>query len=270
MGTATDIDINTAFKTFDNFNQQTLTDKNIYGNISSDFAFRANYDTAFQSESIVLNATMQIKNGNLKNVEALKAISRFTGQNDLKNIKFEELSNAIQIKDRIITIPAMRIISDAAEFDFRGTHTFDNYADYYINLELSDMLSKNFKHRKNKDEKFGNLVEDEKERIRLPLHVFGHIDSLKVKYDFKQSTKNFKEKTQAEKQKDKDVLQKEFARTTQKIQENKEQQQQWKEQEKGKFIFEKDEDETPQTPQKTQETKPQPKQKNNFTIEEED
>ncbi len=162
----------------------------------------------------------------------------------------------------------MYIASDAAEFNIRGTHTFENYADYYINLELSDLLSKNFKQRKNKDEEFGNLVEDEKARVRLPLHVFGHIDNLKVKYDFKQSKKNFKEKTQAEKQKDKEILQKEFARTTERIQENKQQQQQWEEQEKGKFIFEKDENETPQKPQ----TQPiiKPKSKNNFTIEEDD
>jgi hypothetical protein len=255
------IDIAKCFAAFDNFNQQTLTDKNISGVLKSDFGtgFIYNYDSGIDVESILFDGTINIRNGNLKNLECLRSVARFTGENDLRNIHFSEMSNTLNIKDGVITIPLMQIKSDVSDFNFQGTHTFDNYADYRINLELSDMLSKNFKKKKNKDSEFGNIVENEKERIRLPLHVFGFISDLKVKYDFKQSRENFKEKAKEERSKTREILKQEFSRSSQ-----QQEKQQWKEQEKGKFVFEK-EDEIPKT-----QTKKQKKIANQFSIEEDD
>ncbi|MDR1973093.1 MAG: hypothetical protein LBQ31_00270 [Bacteroidales bacterium] len=257
------INISNLFKSFDNFEQETITDKNISGILTSDFVLKFGFhkDSGVDAKSILFDCTVNIKNGNLKNMESLRSIARFTGQNDLQNIHFSEISNTFSINKRVITIPSMRIKSDVADFDLSGTHTFDNYIDYRVNLELSDMLSKNFKKRKNKDEEFGVLIEEQKERVRLPLHVFGHIDSLSVKYDFKQSAKNFNEKAKEERKKTQEILKQEFNSTPKQIEDKKERQQ-WKEQEKGKFVFEK-EDQTPKT-------KPKPKSVNQFTIEQDD
>ncbi|MDR2684941.1 MAG: AsmA-like C-terminal region-containing protein [Prevotellaceae bacterium] len=262
------INVSKCFASFDNFEQQVLTDKNISGTLTSDFGIRFiyNYDSGVDAKSVLFDGTINIKNGNLKNMECLRSIARFTGENDLQNIHFSEISNTLNIKDRIITVPLMRIESDAAEFDFKGSHTFDNYVDYRINLELSDMLSKNFKKRKNKDEEFGNIVEEQKERIRLPLHIYGFMDDLKVKYDFKQNRENFKEKIKEEREKTKEILNQEFSRSPQ-HQQNQQQKKQWKEQEKGQFIFEK-EDDTLKTQTKTKPNKPA--KKNQFSIEEDD
>ncbi|MDR0763354.1 MAG: AsmA-like C-terminal region-containing protein, partial [Bacteroidales bacterium] len=262
----------------------TITDKNISGTLKSDFGiqFIYDYDSGVDAESVLFDGAINIKNGNLKNIESLRSVARFTGENDLQNIYFSEISNTLNIKHRIITVPLMRIESDAADFDFKGAHTFDNYIDYRVNIELSDMLSKNFKKRKSKDAEFGNIVEEQKERIRLPLHIYGFMGNLTVKYDFKQSTKNFKEKIKVEKEKTKEILKQEFLRSPQ-HQQNRQEKQQWKEQEKGKFVFEKEDDatkseeisktdKTPKTGEnsKTQETKKQDKTVNQFLIEEDD
>jgi hypothetical protein len=263
------IDITECFAAFDNFGQQTITDKNISGRLKSSFGVRFiyDYDTGVDTKSFLFDGTFSIKNGNLKNIEYLRSIARFTGENDLQNIYFSEIINTLNIKDRTITIPLMHIESDAAIFNLEGTHTFDNYVDYRVNLELSDMLSRNFKKRKNRDAEFGNIVEEQKDRVRLPLHIYGFLGDLKVKYDFKQSRVNFKEKIKDEKERTEEALRQEFSRSPQHEQ-NVQERRQWKEQEKGKFVFEK-EDAAPEK-QIEKQTKKQTNKKNQFSIEEED
>jgi hypothetical protein len=68
------------------------------------------------------------------------ALSKFIDVNELKNLKFASLANTLSIKNRIVTIPAMQIQSNALNVDFAGTHNFDNIIDYRLKILLSDLI----------------------------------------------------------------------------------------------------------------------------------
>jgi len=57
-------------------------------------------------------------------------------------VKFATLKNQIEIKDKVISFPAMDIKSSAINIQASGTHTFDNVINYRLRILLSELLSK--------------------------------------------------------------------------------------------------------------------------------
>ena len=60
---------------------------------------------------------------------------------DLERVRFTRLANFLEIRDRTIYIPAMFIQSSAINLTLSGSHTFDQYLEYYIKVNAGQVIA---------------------------------------------------------------------------------------------------------------------------------
>lgn len=244
-GKLEDMDVGACLKAFDNFGQTQITYKNLGGTLSADLRLRMNRegrDGRWRQEDMVLWSELVLRNGILQNVEMLKKVARFTGENDLQNIHFADLRTTLEIQDACIRIHQLDVVSDAANLTFSGTHTFDNEVNYLLNIDLSDFLSRRRAQRVKEESEFGVVV-TEKSRVRLPLSIKGKLPDVEVKYAMGEARKGAKERLKENRREFKAALDEEFSSNRQKRNDRKVEQERTKRRENGEFILDLDETE---------------------------
>jgi len=204
------IDIKEMFEVFNNFRQNFIISENLGGLISGAVDFSANLNSELEPEmkSVYAESKVIIENGELKDFAALQSLSKFVELSELEHVKFETLRNTILIKEQKVFVPEMAINSSAFNIIASGTHGFDNNFDYKIKINLSEILAKKARSKKENDE-FA-VLEKEGERINLFLSIYGTPDNFKIKYDRKEAVQQFKEDIQTEKKELKTILYEEF------------------------------------------------------------
>lgn len=203
------LDITRLFYELENFNQNTMTDQNVKGRISSDVQFASIWakDLTINSSKVISTCDIKIENGELNNFAPIQALAKYIKVPDLNHIKFLTLSNKIAIKDRKIFIPNMEINSSAMNISLNGTHNFDNIVDYHIKLLLSDVLGKKMKSNSTE---FGEIEDDGLGKTMLMLSMKGPVDNPKFAYDRKATGEKIKTEITKESQNLKSMLKEEF------------------------------------------------------------
>lgn len=206
------INISKMFDSFENFNQTTITNKNIKGVATAKIQFASVFtpELKMDYEKLYAAADLTIENGELNNVEAMKSLSRFIELSELENIKFATLKNQIEIKNQIINIPKVEVKSSALNVYLSGTHTFKNEINYKVKLSLNELLSKKAKKAKKENEDFGEIADDGLGRTNIFLSMTGTVDKPIIKYDSKSAIQNVKQDLKVEKQNLKSILKEEF------------------------------------------------------------
>jgi hypothetical protein len=92
---------------------------------------------------------MKIKDGALHDFKPMESFSKFIKVDDLRSIQFNELENELLIKNGMIDIPEMLILSNAFNLALSGQHYFNGSIDYLIKLNIYDVLGNKFRFRKN-------------------------------------------------------------------------------------------------------------------------
>ena len=253
-GSLSRINAEKLFAGLDNFGQTEITDKNLKGSIDADLSMLGVYlpKIGLDTKSLWITMKAKISNGELNNVSMLQKLSRFVDEETLNHVKFATLENTIEIRNEIISFPEMRIHSNALNLNVSGTHHFDGTIDYNIKIALSELLSKRRRERRRNQDESG-AVDDEKKRTSLYVHVTGTTENPKFRYDIKHVFRNLEIGSGAasatikqEKEIVKRIFKDEF-HFLQKSEETKQQEALWREQEKGKFVIEW-EDDKPETP----------------------
>ena len=207
--TLKNININELFRQCNNFAQEELTNKHLFGIINATFDVASVWSANLDCDLSKLYAfgDMEISNGEVINYKPLEKLSKYSDVEDLRHIKFAELKNKIEIKNKMIFIPNMDIKSNALNLTLSGTHTFDNIVDYKFKVKLSEILKKKRKPQKND---FGEEEDESGKGLYLFLTMKGTIDNPKFNYD-KLSVKNkMKQDIKIKKENIKDILQKEL------------------------------------------------------------
>lgn len=235
------------FSVFNNFGQQNLTSENIDGSLNSNIQFAAYFNPLFKidKKSIWSKVQLKIDNGKLTNYRPLQKLSKYINEDDLKDVSFKTIENQILINDEVIYIPTMEIKSSAINLSLSGKHQFSNQIEYRVNILLSELLSKKRKQRKQQrakqQEEFGYEEDDGLGRTKIFIKISGTIDNPVFNYD----TKSLKEKIfndlKIEKSNLKSILKEEF-KWTKKDSTDILFEQRLKQQEKGKFVIDWDED----------------------------
>lgn len=196
------------FYQFNNFNQATLTDKNIKGFITATINFSGNWNKKLEPllNTIVSTADFNIEKGELIEFKPLESLAKFVELQELKRIKFSTLSSNIEIRKNTIFIPNTTIKNSVLNLDFSGTHTFNNDVDYHIRLLISELLAK----KRKGDDEFGPVENDPDNRRSAFILMTGNIDNLSIKYDRKGLKQKIKEDIKHEKQNLKQILKEEF------------------------------------------------------------
>lgn len=212
------MDVSDLFVQFEDFGQTTVLSDNISGTISADVDFDAllTPDMNINQNSIVALADINLKNGNLKNLGAMKEITDYMRDNRTANflfkkhiddiekrlldIKFSTLTNQISVKESVVNIPKMSINSSAMDLHLAGTHTFNNDIDYAIDFKFKDL-----KAQANESE-FGTIIDDGTGLI-IFMRMYGNVDDPQFEMDKASRKENRKEIIEEEKQEVKAVLQ---------------------------------------------------------------
>ena len=170
-------------KEFDDFAQDAIKSEHIDGTLNSNSKVLMVWDEKFNfiKPKFKAVAELNMKNGQLINYEPLFALSKFIDLNDLKNLKFSELKNTLEIANEKLIIPEMDIKTNAISLSVSGIHSFENFLDYHLKITLNELLNKK---RKVKENEFGE--EDETPgKVNLFLSIKGPANNLKFTYDKK-------------------------------------------------------------------------------------
>lgn len=205
--TCKQVDMYDLFTQCANFGQAEITNQHIRGNLNATVSMLGVWsaDMNCDLEKLMATAQLHITNGQLLNYKPLQALSKYIDIDDLNNLKFADLTNTLQIKNKTITIPSMDVKNNALNMTVAGTHTFDNYMDYHLKLKLGDLLAKKYKKKINE---FEEASEDEGSSIFISMK--GKADNLKFTYDKKQAREKVKEDLKKERTVVKDVWRKEL------------------------------------------------------------
>ena len=205
----TNVDVPRLFYEMENFDQQTMTDKNVKGRINADVQFLSKWsnDLTLNSKSVRSTCEITIENGELINFSPILAMGKYIHAPDLNHIRFSTLKNNISIANRKIMIPKMDIHSSAINISGNGVHDFDNNIDYHLQLLLSDVLGSKVKRHTSE---FGEIQDDGLGRSKLFLSMRGTVDDPHFSYDRKAAGDKLKTDIAQEKRNLKGMLKQEF------------------------------------------------------------
>ncbi len=204
------VDVSNLFREFNNFGVDIITDKNIRGNLSTSMKINILWDENLSSihDAFYAKGNVLIENGELLNFDPMLALGKYIDVNDLKNLKFSNLENTIEIKNKNIFIPSMEIKSNALSLQLSGTHSFENKIDYHLQLLLSDFIKK--KSKTLGDERFGEIEPDGTGNTKLLIRMYGDAENPKFSLDKKEIRKKIADDFKNERAEMKKVLRDEF------------------------------------------------------------
>jgi len=159
---------------------------------------------------LVVKSNLAVSKGELVDFKPLEELSGFIKVDDLNHVKFASMSNNIEIKDRKVIIPLMKIQSSAIDLDVSGTHSFDNEMEYHFRVFLSDILFGKARKAKKENEEFGYLEDDGRGKTSLYLTMKGINGNYKFSYDSKSVRDKIKSDMKKENQNMKALLNEEF------------------------------------------------------------
>ncbi len=206
------LNIQKLFIQLNNFGQKVIKDDNLKGFVTSTIDFSGVWDKKLKVDlnSINLSSNNLIERGELLAFKPLESLAKYIDVNELRHIKFSTLQSAIDIKNKVITIPKTSIKSNAINLELWGKHTFDNQIDYHIQLLLSELLAKKSRANKDFDEELSLVESDAENRRSVFILMTGPIDNPTIKYDRKGAKEKIKEDIKQEKQNLKQLLKEEF------------------------------------------------------------
>jgi hypothetical protein len=206
------LNIRKLFTQLNNLGQTTIQDVNLKGYVTASIDFAATWDRKLNADlnSINLTSSILIERGELIGFKPLESLAKYIDVNELRHIRFSTLQSAVEIKNRVITIPRTSIKSNAINLELWGKHTFDNIIDYHIQLLLSELLAKKARTNKNFDEELSLVENDPDNRRSVFILMTGPIDNPSIKYDRKGAKEKIKQDIKQEKQNLKQLLKEEF------------------------------------------------------------
>jgi hypothetical protein len=229
------VDLPVLFKECDNFGQTTLTDKNLKGRLSADIAIKTVWDNykTINLDLLAGKLSCSVLHGELNNFDPIKSASAFIKVDELNHIVFSDLTNQLEIKNRMITIPMMEVQSSAVNLLMSGTHSLDNVIDYQIKVNLRKLLAAKFGKRNND---VAYIEEDPYEGVNLYLRITGDMSNPKIKYDRESVKKKLKKDLDLQKEELKELFKKEKNRKPKNEEEMKREEKYYDTRKKPEFI----------------------------------
>ncbi len=144
--TASGIAIKELFRSFNNFNQKSITDENLEGTISFDTKFKLKINDDFNVLLPTFKGDMNlvVKNGRLINVEAIHNMSNFLfRRRDFDDVRFAQINGKCKLTHRYMDISRMEIQSTVLSIFLEGKYSLDNDTNLSIQVPLSNLKKRN-------------------------------------------------------------------------------------------------------------------------------
>jgi hypothetical protein len=188
-GLLDNIYVDSVFYVFNNFRQQFLVDKNLRGQIDAKVNTYFVLTEALDLLPATINADIEaiIKQGQLIDFKPIQSLSKYVRNEDLKNVRFSDLKNNVQIANSTVIIPEMAIITSAYQIDVSGSHTFRQDIDYHFKIPLDQFRGTD------PDSRFGQIEEQDSGPPNLFLKMTGMAYDYQVAYDTRAVTEKIKQ-----------------------------------------------------------------------------
>ncbi|MEO1257667.1 MAG: hypothetical protein AAFZ15_02690 [Bacteroidota bacterium] len=201
------IDVNQFFYQTNNAGQEVLTYKNLAGNMNAKMLIKAYWDSTghFVSDKLRVWAGLGIYNGELKNFALLEEFSDYVKVRDLRNVRFVDMQNWLEIKSGKFYLPVMFIQNNAMNMSVCGQQTFNDKIDYSIKINAGQVLANKLKRGSNQ-----KPIKAKKDGFfNLYFNIFGTLDDFDYETN-KRKVKNMFADSEKQKRQIRAVLIKEF------------------------------------------------------------
>ncbi|CAH1001595.1 hypothetical protein LEM8419_02500 [Neolewinella maritima] len=190
--TARGVDAREFFRQSADFGQEVLTSDHLTGTMNAKLLLDLHYDDAgeLEYEDLGVLASIEILDGELRDFDLLENFAFALKSGDLERVRFTRLANVFEIRDRTVYIPAMFIQSSAINLTLSGTHTLDQYLDYYVKVNAGQVVTNKLSRHDNSLEVLParNGLFNVYYTIRGPLESYGvESDKQSVKTNFRRS-----------------------------------------------------------------------------------
>ncbi len=175
-----DVDVKEFFRQNDNFGQDILQDRHLSGRMESKISFTVPFDAKgnLLDKKLYVLAAVGIKEGELRNFEMLESFSTFVKIEDLRRIRFTNLYNYFEIRNRKIEIPRMYIQSNAMNMTLAGSYDFDYNYTFYLKVNAAQTLANRFKKH---DPSLSPIPAKQQGWFNLYYKIWGHLDDYHYK-----------------------------------------------------------------------------------------
>lgn len=140
--TMANVDVSRLFRAFENFGQDGITDQNLEGKMTAKInaSLQLTETGKVIPSSLVSTVDFSLKDGALNNYEPVKKIQNFIfKKRDFDNIRFAELKDRLDIKDREIKINRMEIQSSVLSMFVEGVYSLKGNTDISIQVPLNNL-----------------------------------------------------------------------------------------------------------------------------------
>ncbi len=151
-----EIDVNALLTQFDNFGQEMITDKNLYGTIrgAALLDFIVDKSGMIDPQTSVAKIALNADKGKLVDLQLLQDFSTYVEAAELADVKFESMTNYFEWKNNRLQIPVLYIKNNAANFLISGYHDVNNRFAYNLQLNAGEVIAKKL-GKKNKAKRKG-------------------------------------------------------------------------------------------------------------------
>ncbi|MFW5761541.1 MAG: AsmA-like C-terminal region-containing protein [Cyclobacteriaceae bacterium] len=179
------IHLDSAFYVFKNFNQDFLKSHHLKGQLFAEVKtyLEMDHELRMNSQSLISNIGMTIKNGELNNFEPMLKLSKYVDKDRLNHLRFSDLKNEILVHNRQVFLPKMAVGTNITLLEVNGTHTFDQKIDYRVKIPVKKFRAQ--------ETKFGPVEEDDSGNLNMFLKIEGTTEDYRIVYDTKAWKKNF-------------------------------------------------------------------------------
>lgn len=193
-GGVQNVELKEIFRSFNNFDQNHITDKNLSGILDSKAKVRIDFDSSLNilPEKIIADIEFNIENGRIIDFETLKALKRFSEVDKLTDVQFSPFTNRIRIANEVVIIPEMILENNALTLKIAGTHTFENQLEFLIKMQLRNIVGGKKKQPRSKDLDEFIKEKNQAEKVWIPIKVQGSAENLKFSIDAKKISEELK------------------------------------------------------------------------------
>ncbi|MFW5851053.1 MAG: AsmA-like C-terminal region-containing protein [Bacteroidota bacterium] len=197
------------FSTFNNFDQDFLTQEQIDGNITSDISYNVilNKDWEPVYPQMYIVADVLIQDGSISDFEPFIEMGSKLKVEEFNTVEFNEMHNTILIKHDTLYIPKMDIITNAFQMVLSGKHSLSGNFQYFLSVDMKKTLSNRFRKNNNMED-FGEIEQTTDGDMRIPVKIIGTADKFSIDFDFKQKIEQVKEGFQRQKDDWREILNK--------------------------------------------------------------
>jgi hypothetical protein len=184
----TRVDLDKLMFKFENFGQDHLVSENLHGEISGVITGKVHMhnDLVPIIDDSEIHFDFNCENGKLTHFAPMDAMSSYFKDKDLTQIRFDTLQNKIDLKNGVLTIPAMTINSTLGFMQVSGKQDLNANMEYYVRVPWKMVTGVGYtklfgKKKEDNNEPDEIIFEDKTKKTRyINLKVTGNSDNFKI------------------------------------------------------------------------------------------